>query len=85
MQVVEEFIVFYHPKDMKMHQIIDTIVFAPGQRGESQGTQPPVMHKAAEFTFGVDAPWSIKLVWDHGADQPPIWNRSEKNVVLIPE
>ena len=83
-QVIEGFIVFYHPKDIKMYQIIDTIVFGPGHRGERQGPQPPVLHKAAEFTFGVSAPWSIKLIWDHGNDQPPIWTRSEKNIVPIP-
>lgn len=74
-EVIEGFIIQYRPSGETKYQITETVTYAPGRWGEREGPQPPVLRKAAELTFGVDAPWRVELVWDHGEENPPTWTR----------
>lgn len=49
--------------------------------GEPNDLPQTIPREAAEFVFGVSAPWRVTSVWTQGDDSPPVWHRHESRVV----
>lgn len=81
---VEGFVAHYRPAGGVALKITEVREFSADRWDARVDPPPPVNRKFSEFTFGVGAPWRIDLVWQHGDDQPPTWNRRDDEVVNPP-
>jgi hypothetical protein len=70
--------VMYRPRENFSHS---TTRFNPftGERGEKSVLKN--FATPAEFTFGINDPWSIVLRWGEGDDKPPTWFRYEDKLI----
>jgi len=80
-QRVEGFMAGYRPAGEVVVEITESTLFVPGAMGVKLKPPPPMNREFSEFTFGIEAPWRIDLIWDRGDEEPPTWQRHEKRVI----